>query len=142
MKKLSFSFFLLVGISNMIHGLDFNDIINKYPSMLDKYPWMQNNGWVDIQNVCKLKNEIFERNIDCVNTKFTGTENSLLPDWAGEITYIYYDKDKLGFSSSPFKFFITWRTNDSKHSCGETIILDNSKIKDFNFRSLAMKKCY
>jgi len=142
MKKLFLGLVLLMSLLSISNANSFNDYIKQYPSILDKYPWMKQNGWVNYSNVCEFQNDISELDMDC-SKKFSVTQNAFLPQWVGEITHIYYDRMKSGFSSSASKINITWRVSGSKYRCGQTINIYNpSDMKEFTHRSLAMKKCY
>ncbi|HFU76157.1 MAG TPA: hypothetical protein ENK66_07920 [Arcobacter sp.] len=128
MKKKFLIFSLIFSIAN---ADEFDDLIKKYP-------WALQNGWVSMESICNFQNDIYKRNMDCSKT-LSLTEKSFTPDWVGEVTHGYYDKAKGSFPS--MKLRITWRTDDSEYSCGQTITVNKTEVKDFTHRSLAMKKC-
>jgi len=118
-------------ILSVTNAYDFNALIKKYP-------WALQNGWVDAESICNFQNDVWKRNMDCTKTLIL-TEKSFIPYWVGEVTEGYFEKDNGRFSS--MKLRITWRTDDSKYSCGEVITVNKTEVKDFTHRSIAMKKC-
>lgn len=128
MKK---RFLVLLFMFSIANAYDFNALIKKYP-------WALQNGWVDAESICNFQNDIGQRNMDC-SKPLVLTEKSFTPDWVGEVTQGYFEKDYGRFSS--MKLRVTWRTEDSKYSCGEVITLNKTEVKDFTHRSLVMKKC-
>lgn len=118
-------------IFSVTNAYDFNALIKKHP-------WTVQSGWINVKSVCEFQNDIRNINMNC-NKTLSLTEKSFTPDWVGEVTDMYYDKDKGTFPS--MKLRITWCTDDSKYGCGQTITVNKTEVKDFTHRSLAMKKC-
>lgn len=95
-------------------------------------------GWVTFEQYCNdlLKSE----GIDCtVRPRVTG--NSLLSKWAGEVDSIYGEDIDGKAQVLKFKVQITWTADPEKYPCLSYMVLNKNEVKDFKFRSLAMREC-
>ena len=103
-----------------------------------------------------MKKIIFFLLIGTLSFSFSGTWNSpydyfkeglndvrqkgFFPDWAGRVVALYFNDD--GTFGNRARIQITWKTDDANVQCGDILELNTNEFVDFNFRSLAMKKCY
>ena len=93
--------------------------------------WMKTSGWKDVA-IYAAMNGGTEEDLKDV------TPNTMGAYWAGHVTEFYWDKSKN--SVTKIKIRVTW-SSDRGEPCGSIVVLPLDGVKDFNFRSLAMKKC-
>jgi hypothetical protein len=98
--------------------------------------WMKTSGWKNISIFAKM-NGAKEKDMKGVMPKTIGAY------WAGRITEFYWKKGKNIYKNGSVKKVrvrVTWSSDKGK-ACGSIVILPINGYKDFNFRSIAMKKC-
>lgn len=102
----------------------------------EKPKWMKTSGWKDISIYARM-NGGEEKDMKAVTPKTIGAY------WAGRITEFYWKKSKKKNENgavTKVRVRVTW-SSDKGEPCGSIVVLPIDGYKDFNYRSLAMKKC-
>lgn len=116
---------IVLRISLIISLLTLSVYAGKIPA------WQKKSGWKNISIYAKA-NGGTEKDMKAVTPRTVGAY------WAGRVTKFYWSKAQSRVTK--VKVRVTWSSKRGQ-PCGKIVELPIDGYKDFNFRSIAMKKC-